>query len=91
MATYEYRCVDCGRFEVRLPIGTAATASECPVCHGPAPRVFSSPYLNRVPAAVAAARVRAEQSQDLPEVVTSVPPKRGRQSLHPALSRLPRP
>ncbi|WP_372455771.1 FmdB family zinc ribbon protein [Nonomuraea sediminis] len=91
VATYEYRCVDCGRFEVRLPIGTATPACDCPECHRPAARVFSSPYLSRVPPAVAAALGREERSQEAPEVVTSVPPKRRPPPPHPALSRLPRP
>ncbi|WP_084965594.1 zinc ribbon domain-containing protein [Thermoactinospora rubra] len=92
MATYEYCCGDCGRFEVRLPIGTATAVRDCPECHRPAPRVFSSPYLSSVPPAEAAARAREEQSREAPEVVTSVPPKRRReQPPHPALSRLPRP
>lgn len=92
MATYEYRCLDCGRFEVHLPIGTAAAVFACPACDQPARRVFSAPYLSRVPSAVAAALTREEQSREAPEVVTSVPLKRRRrQPPHPALSRLPRP
>ncbi|MET9341179.1 MULTISPECIES: FmdB family zinc ribbon protein [unclassified Nonomuraea] len=92
MAIYEYRCADCGRFEVRLPIGTATTTCDCPTCQRPAQRVFSSPYLSRVAPAVAAARASEERSQEAPEVVTSVPPARRRRSPpHPALSRLPRP
>ncbi|WP_301310338.1 FmdB family zinc ribbon protein [Nonomuraea roseoviolacea] len=92
MATYEYRCRDCGRFEVRLPIGTAAAACDCPECHGPASRVFSSPYLSQLSPATARARSREEQSREAPEVVTSVPsPRRRQQPPHPALQRLPRP
>ncbi|MFI7149368.1 FmdB family zinc ribbon protein [Nonomuraea sp. NPDC050022] len=91
MATYEYRCPDCGRFEVRLPIGTAAAACECPACHRPSRRVFSSPYLGRVPSVVSAALTREEQSQEAPEVITSVPAKRREPPPHPALPRLPRP
>lgn len=92
MATYEYRCLDCGRFEVHLPIGTAPAECDCPECHLPAGRVFSSPYLSRVPSVVTAALAREEQSQEAPEVVTSVPSQRRRQRPpHPALARLPRP
>ena len=91
MATYEYRCPDCGRFEVHLPIGTATATGECPACHRPSPRVFSSPYLSRVPSAVAAALTREERSQEAPEVITSAPPKRREPPPHPALARLPRP
>lgn len=91
MATYEYRCPNCGRFDVHLPIGTAAAAFECPACHRPSHRVFSSPYLSRVPSVVAAALTREEQSQEAPEVVTGALPKRREQPPHPALPRLPRP
>ncbi len=92
MATYEYQCRDCGRFEVHLPIGTAETECDCPHCHYPSRRVFSSPYLSRVPPVVSAARAREERSQEAPEVVTSVPAERRRpRPPHPALARLPRP
>ncbi|MFD1929965.1 MULTISPECIES: FmdB family zinc ribbon protein [Nonomuraea] len=91
MATYEYHCPDCGRFDVHLPIGTATPVCDCPACHGPSRRVFSSPYLSRVPAAVAAGLAREERSQEAPEVVTDLPPRRRRRRPHPALARLPRP
>ncbi|NUW33459.1 zinc ribbon domain-containing protein [Nonomuraea sp. SMC257] len=91
MATYEYRCRDCGRFEVRLPIGTASAVFDCPECRSPASRVFSSPYLSQVSPTTARARSREEQSREAPEVVTSVPAPRRRQPPHPALQRLPRP
>ncbi|GGO77571.1 FmdB family zinc ribbon protein [Nonomuraea cavernae] len=92
MATYEYRCLDCGSFEIRLPIGTATAVCDCPACHLPAPRVFSAPYLNQVPTAVSTALAREEQGREAPEVVTGLP-SRGRRPppQHPALRRLPRP
>ncbi|GAA2420263.1 hypothetical protein GCM10010404_93360 [Nonomuraea africana] len=91
MATYEYRCADCGQFEVHLPIGSAPAVSDCPECHRAARRVFSSPYLTRVPSTLSAALSREEQSQEAPEVVTSLPPKQRQRPPHPAMSRLPRP
>ncbi|MEV4163389.1 FmdB family zinc ribbon protein [Nonomuraea dietziae] len=91
MATYEYRCADCGRFEVHLPIGSAPADCDCPECHRAARRVFSSPHLTRVPSTLSAALSREEQSQEAPEVVTSLPPRQRRRPPHPAVSRLPRP
>lgn len=92
MATYEYRCSDCGRFEVRLPMGTAEAVRRCPSCCSPARRLFTAPSLTTVSPALSAALTREEQSRDVPEVVTSVPSTVRRPSRpHPALSRLPRP
>ncbi|MEV6002571.1 zinc ribbon domain-containing protein [Streptomyces griseomycini] len=92
MATYEYRCVRCGTFDVKLPIGAAPKTSGCPVCGGAARRVYSAPSLTRTPNAVAAAHAREEQSREAPDVVSEVPPgRRVRRQPHPALSKLPRP
>ncbi|MGP3934693.1 FmdB family zinc ribbon protein [Nonomuraea sp. KM88] len=92
MATYAYRCLDCGQFEVRLPIGTAEAVRECPVCRAPARRFFTVPNLTRLSPAASAALTREEQSREVPEVVTRVPPvRRWQPPQHPALSRLPRP
>ncbi|MES4889657.1 zinc ribbon domain-containing protein [Streptomyces sp. NPDC096012] len=91
MATYEYRCVRCGTFDVKLPIGTAPEARDCPVCAGAARRVFSAPGIARTSTAAAALRSREEQSREAPEVVSQVPPGRtAPRQPHPALSRLPR-
>ncbi|HHT9130877.1 MAG TPA: FmdB family zinc ribbon protein [Candidatus Tripitaka californicus] len=38
---YEYKCAQCGLFELRLPIGTAPVDAPCPTCHKPSPRVYS--------------------------------------------------
>ncbi|GAA0523799.1 hypothetical protein GCM10011581_49500 [Saccharopolyspora subtropica] len=84
MATYEYDCPRCGRFETRQPMGTAAAARDCPECRGPARRIFSVPHLASTPAPLGAALAREERSRDEPEVVTEVP--KGQ-----PLSRLPRP
>ncbi|MFI7451977.1 FmdB family zinc ribbon protein [Nonomuraea sp. NPDC049714] len=92
MATYAYRCPDCGPFEVRLPIGTAEAVTDCPGCRSAARRVFTAPSLARLSPATSAAFTREEQSRETPEVVTRVPAeRRWRTPQHPALSRLPRP
>ncbi|MFI1763450.1 FmdB family zinc ribbon protein [Streptomyces sp. NPDC020800] len=91
MATYEYLCSRCGTFDVKLPIGTASKARECPVCAGAARRVYSAPGFTRTSSAVAALHAREEQSREAPAVVSEVPPgRRVRRKPHPALSRLPR-
>lgn len=91
MATYAYRCQDCGEFEVRLPIGTAEAVRDCPVCRGASRRLFSAPHLTRLSPAMSAALTREEKSREAPEVVTSALPRRRQSPPHPALSRLPRP
>ena len=92
MATYEYQCIRCGTFDVKLPIGTAPNSSGCPVCGGAARRVYSAPGFARTSRAVAALHAGEERSREAPEVVSEVPPgRRVRKEPHPALSKLPRP
>lgn len=73
MATYEYDCPRCGRFETHQVIGTAPASHACPDCHRSARRVFSAPHLTSVPAPLRAALDRAERSRSEPDVVTEVP------------------
>lgn len=91
MATYEYRCSRCGRFETRRPIGTAPERLDCPECGRASRRLFSSPYLARMSTELGAALEHAESSRDQPEVVSEVPGKRATRRPHPALAHLPRP
>lgn len=91
MAIYEYRCPECGPFDVSLPMGSAPQARDCAACGRPARRVFSAPGLTRTPPALAAALAREEQSREAPEVVSGPPRARTARPPHPALARLPRP
>ena len=93
MAIYGYRCPHCSDIEVAFPIGTATAAVPCPDCGATSVRAFSTPMLARTPAAVSAQLQRAERSAAEPEVVTSLPRRRGTASVaaHPATRRLPRP
>jgi putative FmdB family regulatory protein len=95
MAVYEYTCDECGRFDIRLTIGTAPAAYRCPQCARTARRVFSPPMLGQqVPKPLGALLDREEQSRDAPDVVTRVPPRRVRRpasTANPALAQLPRP
>lgn len=96
MATYQYRCVQDGDFDVSRPIGTAAPKSHCPVCDVEAARVFRAPMLSFASRAVVAAIDRTEKTRDEPEVVSALPPRAGRTrnptaTKNPAWQRLPRP
>ena len=93
MATYEYRCSDCGIFERSMPMGTATESARCPTCGGDGSRVFSVPMTYRTPKSLAAMLAREEASRDHPEVVDRVPsrtrPRRPAASKD-VLARLPK-
>ena len=96
MATYQYRCVQDGVFDVSRPIGTATPTSQCPVCKNEAVRIFRAPMLSLAPRALVAAIDRTEKTSDEPEMVSAVPPRAVRTrnptaTQNPALQRLPRP
>jgi putative FmdB family regulatory protein len=92
MATYVYRCPDCGPWEVRLPIGTADGTAVCPTCGSAGPRQYTPPLLSRTSAPAAAARLREEASRDEPAVTTAVPRAAGRPTPRdPRWKALPRP
>ncbi|GGP99641.1 FmdB family zinc ribbon protein [Streptosporangium pseudovulgare] len=91
MVTYEYLCPECGRFEVRLPMGAAPPTRDCPACERAARRVLSAPRLSRVSPALSAALDRGERSREAPEVVPAPPGRRAVRPPHPATARLPRP
>jgi hypothetical protein len=96
MATYGYRCVQDGDFDVSRPLGTAPTKSVCPVCNNEAARVFRAPMLSLAPRALRAAIDRTEKSRDEPDVVPALPPRSVRSQnsparQNPAWRHLPRP
>ena len=94
MAIYDYRCDECGRFEQRMPMGTATATVACPSCGRDAKRIFSAPRTYRTPKPLATMLAREEASRDYPEVVDRLPPRRRpRPSTppNPALARLPKP
>ncbi|MCI2418005.1 zinc ribbon domain-containing protein [Saccharopolyspora sp. K220] len=91
MATYEYDCSRCGRFETHQPMGTASDSHHCPECGRPARRVFSAPHLTTAPEQLRAALDREQRCREEPEVVAEVPRKQPVPQPHRALSRLPRP
>lgn len=95
MATYEYRCPECGPFDLVRPIGTAPQAPPCPACSSSSTRVFSSPALTQTPRALRSLRQAEEASADAPAVVSALPPKQpaptARTVRNPMLAKLPRP
>lgn len=74
MVSYQYRCWQCGVYEVRRPMGEAPATCRCATCGLTGRRLYSAPSLARTPKAVGEALTRAEKSRDEPEVVTQVPP-----------------
>jgi putative FmdB family regulatory protein len=93
MSTYPYRCVTCGPFDVRRPIGEALPEEPCRTCEGRAKRIFTVPMLNRTPIALARALRAQEASAHQPRVVGELPATR-RRSVAPADPRhaqLPKP
>jgi putative FmdB family regulatory protein len=76
MATYQYRCPDCGSFEVARPIGQALPEEACTACGHESRRVFSVPMLSRTPHGLARAVRAQEASAHEPRVVGGVPPAR---------------
>jgi putative FmdB family regulatory protein len=92
MATYVYRCPDCGPWEVRLPMGAAGATAPCPTCGSDAPRRYTAPLLSRTSAPLARARLQEEASRDAPTVTAAVPKAVGRPSPpDPRWQGLPRP
>ncbi|WP_188189152.1 FmdB family zinc ribbon protein [Nonomuraea sp. SYSU D8015] len=76
MATYQYRCAECGPFDVRRPIGEARPEEPCDGCGHRSRRVFTSPMLTRTPAALAQALRAQEAGAYEPRVVGEVPAAR---------------
>ncbi|WP_173074161.1 FmdB family zinc ribbon protein [Phytohabitans rumicis] len=95
MALYEYACIQCGRFDIRLAMGAAPERCRCPRCEQPARRVFSPPMLRQVASRPLGALLELdEKSREVPGVVSKVPPRsvqRLRPPQNPMLAKLPRP
>jgi putative FmdB family regulatory protein len=80
MPLYEYRCPQCGPFDLRRAVEEASAPLECPTCDAPARRVYSAPGTTSVKGplsrASAAERARIDRSLSGEPVVTG--PARGR-------------
>jgi hypothetical protein len=97
MATYRYRCVADGEFDLARPIGTAPARAGCPTCGAASRRLWTPPMLSTADPRRMALIDATSATADRPAVVTAPPPRaaaRGRSvslQSNPALARLPRP
>jgi putative FmdB family regulatory protein len=46
MPLYEFRCLDCGEFDVWRSMAEASMPLHCPTCQQPAKRLFSAPAVS---------------------------------------------
>lgn len=76
MPTYQYKCPECGLFDVIRPLGEADERQRCEGCGAIARRVFTAPMLMRTPRPLARALAAQEASAYEPQVVDRVPPGR---------------
>ncbi|WP_298585501.1 zinc ribbon domain-containing protein [uncultured Kocuria sp.] len=94
MPIYEYRCPECGDFELLLGMGAATRESTCPGCGSPARRLMSAPGLSRTGTPAARLIERTERTAAEPDVVAAPPPdarRAPRTTGNPLHRRLPRP
>ena len=85
MPLYEFRCPDCGPFDLRSDMADAAATAPCPACSRPAARRYSvgagRPPAGALRDAGRADRARADRARSGEPIVTGPPSGR----------RLPRP
>ncbi|TDC98458.1 FmdB family zinc ribbon protein [Actinomadura sp. 7K507] len=94
MAIYQYRCAECGPFDVARPIGTAGEAEPCAGCGGEAPRAFTAPHLAGTSRPLNRALEAQEASAEEPRVVkrdSEVPRRPAAPPADPRHALLPRP
>ena len=73
MPTYVFRCASCSDFTVVLPMAAVRPTHPCPGCAGESARVYTSPALLSVPAALHRGVDAAAASAESPQVVGSIP------------------
>ena len=94
MPLYGFACVICGDFELVRPMAAVGAPVQCPRCGGPGRRRFSPPTVRLLPTGVRRALDAQARSADVPDVVTTLPPRTGRRQqrvTNPLQARLPRP
>ena len=94
MPLYGFGCAVCGDFELVRPMAAAGSPAECPDCGGPARRRFTPPAVRLLSTGVRRALDVEARSADVPDVVTTLPPRTGRRQQRvtdPLQARLPRP
>ncbi|MGI8740483.1 MAG: FmdB family zinc ribbon protein [Gammaproteobacteria bacterium] len=77
MPTYDYRCNQCGDFELRRPMSESSAPARCPHCQADARRLIAAPYLATMNPHTRIACARNEKSADAPRVMS-------REQLHQA-------
>jgi putative FmdB family regulatory protein len=76
MPLYEYRCQDCGVFDVWRPIAEVYLPCYCPTCQQPGKRLFSPPV-------VLSGSLRLKQPRLEPQIVQrDLTPKTQRVTTH---------
>lgn len=76
MPLYEFRCSDCGIFDLWRPMAESSHAAYCPDCEQPGQRIFSAP-------AVLSGSLRLKQEIREPQLVKrEIEPKPSRVKNH---------
>lgn len=92
VATYTYRCRECGEFDLTLPMGTAQPVAQCHSCHKTSERIFTSPALQRSASPLRRARELSEASASEPALSRQPPDvfRPQKTAKHPLHELLPR-
>ncbi|MCU1380932.1 MAG: hypothetical protein JWN29_3915 [Acidimicrobiales bacterium] len=83
MATYEYRCFQCGVIERDVTWSSAPASVTCSSCGREARRVYPPPMVRRTAKPVDRALALEEMCRE-PEVITQVPPSNRQPPIHTA-------
>ncbi|MFN0317567.1 MAG: FmdB family zinc ribbon protein [Burkholderiales bacterium] len=70
MPTYDYRCEQCGDFEMRRPMSESSAPTKCPSCQADARRLILAPFLAMMNPHSRIAHARNEKSADAPLVMS---------------------
>ncbi|MGW0017149.1 FmdB family zinc ribbon protein [Rhodococcus sp. NPDC003382] len=96
MPLYEFRCADCGSFDLSMSMSEVGPAAPCPRCSRSAPRLLGAPRLGRGGSAAMRAHDAAARTASEPGVVSGALPGSSRRPPRPVTTDprhrlLPRP
>jgi len=96
MPLYEYRCVDCGPFDVSAPMSDVRPTTACPACAAESLRAVTAPRLARGRTAAMRVLDSTARTASEPAVVSGAIPGRPRTPPRPVTTdprhrMLPRP
>lgn len=74
MPLYEFRCTDCGSFDLSMSMSEVGAATPCPRCSRSAPRVLGVPRLGRGASAAMRMHDAAARTASEPGVVSGALP-----------------